>query len=373
MTYLPTMAVHVVWHPACAEAEGCGRALFSHLFDDPTDLAAHGLRIPVRLWRSVSGRGVVPPPPVPPVRQAVRSVIVVLVDDEFIRADGWLSFLDDVGAAVRPGDLVLGVAVSEHATTIDSPLLETNFIRLYAVERELRERVVVNRVTHALCRLAADTDSPVTVFLSHAKLDGEEIARRVGRFLEEGTGVERFFDAQSLLEGSRFSEEIRGAAANNVLLAIRTDAYATREWCRTEVLEAKLGGSPVVVLDALEDQETRGFPYLGNAPAVRWRPGDSGVAMEELLGVVLKETLRFRHFPARVADLCRAYQVPDDPRVLPAPPELLTILRARAATSAGARQIVYPDPPLGCDELALVSELAPELEPITPTMLVAGR
>ena len=120
------------------------------------------------------------------------------------------------------------------------------------------------------------------------------------------------------------------------LLAIRTNAYARAKWCRTEVLYAKAGGSPLVVLDALVDVEPRAFPYLGNAPTVRWGGDASALSMERMLCVVLREALRFRHFPKRVSDLCRVYELPEDDRVLAAPPELLTVLRARAAADAMA-------------------------------------
>jgi hypothetical protein len=371
--YRPSLAVHVVWHPACTEAGEYARALFAHLFEDPQDLAAHGLRIPIRLWRSTAGQGDLPPPSVPPIEEAQRNAVVVLIDDEFLRTPGWLAFLDDVQAAARECDVILGVSLSERAFEVDSPLLDSNLIRLHSVETDLREVVLLNRVTHALCRLILDTDESVLVFLSHAKSDGVAITEKVRAFLQAGTGVDNFFDAQALTEGSRWADVIRGAAAKNVLLAIRTDAYATREWCRTEVLEAKLGGSPVVVLDALETFEARGFPYLGNTPSVRWHGQGSRTLMENVLRVVLRETLRFRHFPSRVADLCGAYRISDDLRVFPSPPELLTALRAWSADRSAFVRLVYPDPPLGTEELALVAELAPDLEAVTPTGLVARR
>jgi hypothetical protein len=262
------------------------------------------------------------------------------------------------------------VALSKSAVGIGSAATATNFVRVHDLDEDVRELVMLNRVTHGLCRMAADSDEPVLVFLSHAKRDGVELTTRVKDFLESGTGVRNFFDAQDILEGTHWAEVIRDSASTKVLLAVRTDAYATREWCRTEVLEAKLGGAPVVVLDALETSEQRGFPYLGNAPAVRWRGDASAVAMEELLGVVLRETLRFRHFPVRVDDLCSANGISDAERVLPAPPELLTVLRARDAEPG---LLVYPDPPLGPEELALVADLAPGLTPVTPTALVGRR
>jgi hypothetical protein len=371
--YRPTLAVHVIWHPACEAAGGYARALFAHLFEDPDDLASHGLRIPVRLWRSTGagGEGDPPPPAVPPLEDSERALVVVLVDDEFAADAAWRASLDALAAARREGDFIVPVAMSAAALDIDSPLFAEQAIRLFAVDDEaLRESYLVNRVTHTLCRLVAGSDEPVVVFISHAKRDGVEIAEKVRAYLHEGSGIGEFFDAQNLLEGTKWADQIRVAAANSVLLAIRSDEYATREWCRIEVIEAKRAGAPVIVLDALRKLEARGFPYLGNAPSVRWSE-DSREAMEHLLGVVLRETLRFRYFPARVKDLCCAYDLPDHDHVLARPPELLTVLHERDLK--GETPLVYPDPPLGTDELALVTEFAPDLRMVTPTALIARR
>jgi hypothetical protein len=368
--YRPTVVAHVIWHPACAAGGDYARALFAHLFEDPEDLGAHGLRIPVRLWRSTgdAGSGSLPPPAVPPLDDAARTIVVVLVDEQFMAARGWNRFLDELAAAARAEDVLIGVSVDEIAMELNSPLFERNLVRLHEVDGAIRETFLVNRVTHALCRLVAGSPEPVKVFVSHAKKDGVPIAKAVRKYLHDGSGLTDFFDAQDLLEGTRWKDQIRGEAARNVLLAVRTDAYASREWCRTEILEAKLAGSPIVVLDALKSFEARGFPYLGNGPSVRWTKR-SPAALEGLLRVVLYETLRFRYFPLRVADLCRAYGLPAHRHILTAPPELLTVLRRRA--SALGTPLVYPDPPLGTDELLLVSEFAPDLGMITPTALIA--
>lgn len=98
----------------------------------------------------------------------------------------------------------------------------------------------------------------------------------------------------------------------------------------------------------------RGFPYLGNTPAVRWRES-SRAAFENLLRIVLYETLRFRYFPLRVTDLCRAYGLPQHDYVLSTPSELVGVLRRRTTRTP----LVYPDPPLGTDERALVTERSP--------------
>jgi len=367
VTYRPTLAVHCIWHPGLALDEDYGNALFAHLFEDPGELGAPGLRIPVRLWRTD------PPPDISKLTGAERNVAVVLIDDSVVGASGWRGWLDALHRRVRPPDLLLPVSLSAEAPKIQSTIAKCNFIRLHKVEREARVDVFLNRVTHALCRMLVGTKDPVRVFLSHAKLDGEPIAKHVRDFLRDGTGVDDFFDAQDILEGEDWGAAITVASGRDVMLAILTDAYATREWCRTEVLNAKLAGAAVVVLDALEKGEKRSFSYLGNTPSVRWWQDRSAHGMEALLGVLLKETLRFRHFPIRVSDICRAHGRPNPHHVLPAPPELLTVLRVRDAEIAGHRLLVYPDPPVGTEELRLVSELVPDLEPVTPTTLVAWR
>jgi hypothetical protein len=357
MTYRPTLAVHVLWHPGSKAGPDYGRALFSHLFEDPGDLTAHGLRIPVRLWRSE--------PEVPPITDAHHSAVVVLVDDALIADRDWQRLLEAVPGKLRKGDVLLPVALSPRAPQLKGQkALASQMIRLQGFPSALRPVVLVNQVSHALFELL--TKKRLAVFVSHAKYDGLRIAERVRRHLNGGTHIEQFFDAQDLTPGSKWAEAIRNRTKDHLLLAIRTDAYATREWCRTEVLEAKANGSPVVVLDALTAFEPRGFPYLGNAPAIRWSETESRASLEHLVRVILREALRFRYFPRRVEDIKRAYGLTGAAQILPSPPELLTALRASG-------RVIYPDPPLGSEELKVVRELATNIEPLTPNTLIASR
>jgi hypothetical protein len=357
VSYRPTLAVHVVWHPRSKVGPTYGQALFSHLFEDPGDLTAHGLRIPVRLWRSE--------PVVPPIKDAQHTALVVLLDDALIGDRQWQKMLAAIPGTLRKGDVLLPVSVSPRAAQLNAqPALASQMIRLQSYPSDLRDIVLVNQVSHALFELL--TKKRLSVFLSHAKFDGLRITERVRRHLNRGTHIEQFFDAQDLRPGSKWAEAIRNSTKDHLLLAIRTDAYATREWCRTEVLEAKGNGSPVVVLDALTSFEPRGFPYLGNAPAVRWSETESRASLEHLVRVILREALRFRYFPRRVEDIKRAYGLTGEAQVLPSPPELLTALRASG-------RVIYPDPPLGTEELKVVRELATNIEPMTPNTMIASR
>jgi hypothetical protein len=125
-----------------------------------------------------------------------------------------------------------------------------------------------------------------------------------------------------------------------------------------------------VVLDALQDREDRGFPYLGNGPVLRWREELGDEHMEDLLGLLLREALRFRYFKRRVEHICNLHQRAC-PEVSPLPPELVTMLVEDRAAQ-GPRLLVYPDPPLATDELAVIKLLGKDVDPITPLMLLAS-
>jgi hypothetical protein len=364
VSFQPTLAVHVVWDSASATASEHARALFRLLFENTTDLTSHGIRIPLWTWQGTATEL----PPTPPLGTADRSVLIVLVDEHLAAADEWVGYVDGALATMRPEDIVLGVSMYAGAVEWPSELRHTNMIRLHEHPEELRATVLLNRVTHALCRMLDTSHEPVRMFLSHSKRDrGRAIAKRIQVFLADDTGVGSFYDAQDLSDGTTFSSELRQAAGENVLLAIRTDSFASRDWCRTEALIAKITRLPVVVVDALERFEPRGFPYLGNAPTVRWQADDTSAALQELLLVALTETLRFRYFPLRITNLCRYHNISEPPLALPVAPELLTAVSISDHSGAA----VYPDPPLSTDELALVNAVAPNVQALTPMMLVA--
>ena len=74
------------------------------------------------------------------------------------------------------------------------------------------------------------------LFISHAKLDGAEDAVRIRRRLDEmDFGIEPFVDVNDLTGGEQFTEELEAEIADATLLAIQTDAYASRPFCRWEI------------------------------------------------------------------------------------------------------------------------------------------
>jgi hypothetical protein len=158
----------------------------------------------------------------------------------------------------------------------------------------------------------------------------------------------------------------------NALLVLQTDAYSTREWCRIEAIKAKLGWVPTVVVQAIEQAEIRSFPYLGNVPTIRWPlpVPDSADPWSIVLGKLLYEVLRAAYFPEWVRYVAELYGLRRSFRALPYPPELLTLLSMHRWVGKHASTLfVYPDPPLGTEELEILHEAAPNLEIATPIRL----
>jgi TIR domain len=376
----PTLLLTVVWHPSGEEAGEIAKATFKLLCDDPKQPAARGLRLPVRFRTAVAAKRkhLTPPPATVDLEAAERSVVVVLLDADLLVSKGWKEYVGDLCAQAdrSPNHLVLQVLLHKNPPR-DWPGSDRQFIRVAAeADRDLRRQVVLNRLTHTLCRLLDPEGTGVEakgvkIFVSHAKQDGLDVTERLRRFINGVTALKQFYDAADIPEGAPWAELLHREARTCALLVVQTDAYASREWCRMEVLGAKAAGSPVVVLAAVQRGEDRAFPYLGNVPVVRWIGDPTDLELEQLLGVMLREELRSRYFLHRLSDLCAMNQIDVPEPVFTYPPELLTLLPFVSADPGTRQVLVYPDPPLGTEEVRVLQQYYSGLEPVTPTMLVA--
>lgn len=362
------LSVYAVWHPSSSRSEQLARGLFKAVCADPEVPASRGLGIPVRFRTAISSASL--PAPVP-FSVAQHTAVFVFSDDLLVAEHRWRSFADALARSAGEGDVVVPVALTR-PENLSHELGQLQAIRLHDLSEPDQSAVLLNRVMHDLCRLLDPAAAKVKVFLSHAKHDGLDITRTVQRHLHEEAGIDEFFDATDIPDGIRFAEFIKTSAGSvPALLAVQTDSYASREWCRLEVLEAKRRRVPIVVLAAVENRETRSFPYMGNVPVVRWR-GEASLAA--VVAALLGEVLRNRYFPLRVRAISKHHVIGALDQVLAYPPELLTVLAYRADLREKGQTLVryiYPDPPLGSEELQLLRELDPDVEPITPTLLQA--
>ena len=149
-------------------------------------------------------------------------------------------------------------------------------------------------------------------------------------------------------------------------MAVHTDSYSSREWCRREVIEAKRRLAPMIVVDCVRDVDPRGMPYLGNVPVVRMERGRTD-RIGAVVGCLMDEVFRTWLWLCRVGP-----DLADAPGVLftARPPELIALAavpRDDERNEGTSPTIVYPEPLLGADDERLFLEVAPGVRVLTLT------
>ncbi|MGH8591925.1 MAG: hypothetical protein ACREXX_22205 [Gammaproteobacteria bacterium] len=150
------------------------------------------------------------------------------------------------------------------------------------------------------------------------------------------------------------------------MLAFQSDHYSSRPWCRREVLEAKRLGAHVLIVDALQSGEARSFPYGGNVPTIRWPfREDPRVDAHRVIDRAVLEALRFKHNRAVLDTVAGPGEI-----VLPAAPEAVTLANEHGEGET-EKTFLYPDPPLGREELQALQQLRPKARFLTPLTKLA--
>ena len=335
------LLVHILFHPKSEAAREVARSLHTALNQDPV---VPGLRVPTVFC----GFNADQRPPSDMCRtHAERNVVLVLADAEMDADNDWCGFVGDLWEqSTGGGDRFIPFQLTPDAWPLDLRMNEVNFARAYLHEEEKQLPWVIRRTVVELCRYLSNLESvengdfkaPTTLFLSHTKVDHDHTSQATTKIidcLKTDQPLEAWVDSGDIPTGSEFAKAIDQGVRSSSLLAVLTDSYATREWCREEILLAKEHQRPVVVVDALEASEARSFPYLGNVPRIRW--DDDPQAGIDLL---LKETLRHLHESAVLANQAQ----PTD-EVFARAPELATLVGRDPAIT-----ILYPDPPVGIGE-----------------------
>lgn len=345
----PPLLVHLLFHPDSHGARALAVAVHDELNADPV---TPGLRVPTTFCPTASGSARLD------LAQAERNLVVVLADHDLNNDDRWCSFVVDAWQACleEARRRFFPVQLSAGSYPLDQRLRHLSFAKAHLAEQEQVVALVTRFVVIAACRLLGDlpeaghpsTDpggAATTIFLSHTKLDLDaepRVVRALMRALGPDQQNETWFDSGDIDAGEPFKREIYTGVGASSFLCVLTDHYASREWCRREVLVAKELQRPIVVVDCLTSHEVRSFPYMGNVPVVRWN-GDPQVPIDRLL----KETLRHVHGSALLEqeDLDAAVK-------FSRPPELLTVAGLPADTT-----VLYPDPPLGSEESAAIASI----------------
>lgn len=389
----PPLHLYLLAHPQSNSANKLALDLMQRFVEPP---ASGGLRIPVFF---TPDRG----DDLPPVLDghggfdldaAQHSLVVVLADERMLRTvptgtgDEWFAFtqkaieLTPLGASphhVLPVALdTSGFGLSDEYHILkgtiaeDLPEEEATQQRLAEISFHIAARAIQLLEHGKVPELAPDQmQAPISIFLSHAKADLEanqqDPVRQTRAVLNE-LPIKTWYDAGEIASSQDFSNAISAGIRDcSIMLAFQTDQYSSRPWCRREVLEAKQLGAHVLIVDALRSGEVRSFPYIGNVPTVRWRFGDPNVDARRVVDRAVLEALRYKYNRAVLER-----DVEPGEEILPVAPEALTLAH-ECADAHSEKTFLYPDPPLGREELEVLQQLRPKASFITPLTKVAQR
>jgi len=213
--------VQFEFHPASKEAAAAAEYLHDVLNADP---AVPGLQIPT-YFTPDDGSGEPPEPRV--ATEADRVLVVLLADDHLATAarkptksgTTWGEYATKLRSLTEAaGHRFMPVQLTEDAWPVDTRLSDTNFLRAWAINGvDERHKLIARRLVHLLIRrLRPRTDNenapPVTIFLSHTKMDLEHEPRVVKALLAHLTATQpekTWFDSGDISTGSRFVD-LRG-------------------------------------------------------------------------------------------------------------------------------------------------------------------
>lgn len=354
------LQILVCWHRESTLGHELADFLYTEFARDPFQPESRGIGAP--LFFHVLGEAEAPGDALR-LDDALRTIIVLLVDDTLVGDDDADELLANLlrPCRGRAGTQIITVALSENARYLEE-LKREQHVRYHDWSSDQARRHLSLELAHAFSRYIGpdaprpgESPPPIRVFLSHAKKDGTPIAEGLRLFLQRKTGLGDFFDVNDLAPGHSFEKGLEQGVSSAALVVIQTDAYGSREWCQKEVLWAKKHRRPIIVVNAVCARETRMFPYLGNVPSVRWKAGDPDAELDAAHAVTL-EVFRTVFFEAQ--DWKGHFD--ESVTVLSRPPELVTL------RPDSDEIVLYPDPPLADDELALLASYAPRTTFVTP-------
>ena len=375
--------------------------LYSVFCRDIDQPLSRGLGIPV-FFRSASVNK--SPIPIDPYLSA-RNAIVLLIDQNYFIDASFESYTNSLADMESENTRIYPVQLCEQATDLNFGKHSFQFIRAFQggltnmdykdlygdsdfdLTREMDFAFSMQRIKsellHDLARLMMNIHTgsveknengippPVTLFLSHAKKDGLDTTKRFKAFVESESKLDVFFDAVDIADGFAFERQIEENIRKSALVVFHTDEYSAREWCRIEVMIAKRNKCSIVVVHDIRKGERRAFPYLGNTPTLTVGE-DEHKSFQQIVDLTLYQVLN-NLFQLELLDSFRkVFQTHQEEFVLlTSPPELFNYADIYRKKKESARQLVvlYPEPPLGAEELKILNDLDPDLVFITPVLL----
>lgn len=376
ITTRPFFTLYVVWHPSNASGNKIANMLLKHFSPDRyRDVAGDsGLSV---LFRNEAAPDKSVPLPID-WDEAEMSAAVVLADSNLTGDRAWADYVQELSQDAQVGGqgfsrlFPVVMEGEDYKRLFEQQALRWDRWEGSDTHRErrlvldltnefsqmLRYRLVVLHDPETAKSPLEGDQEKFELFISHSKQDGESIARKIRDWLHEHSALASFFDFFDIPPGS-IPEKVllKKIRKSDAVIALQTDSYSSREWCRREVIEAKRHRVPIVVVDCLRDVVRRSIPYMGNVPVIRMSPRGHG-RIAKVTEYLLEEVFRTYLWRCRVERFASEHP---EALFLAWPPELVSLAALPTSQLDNGSTIVYPEPVLGTDDARLFSEIAPKV------------
>lgn len=381
------LAVYVIWHPNFKAGKVIANELYSTFCRDTNKPLERGLGIPV-FFRYLQTSNSDMPIKIEK-NNASKNALILLIDYEIFIDLGFRKYIEELTKLIDKDTRIFPVALCKEAAEIGCGISKKQFIKAFKgdtpVNRSIdyTKKTIKTSVLNDCARLMVNmqpswedkeedrTPSPVKLFLSHAKKDGLDIVKRFKYFVLNELKLDVFFDAIDIADGYDFDKQIKTNIINSAILVFLTDAYSSREWCRIEALIAKRHKCPLVLIHCIKHGEVRSFPYLGNIPTITI-PSEKVEEYHKVTNLILLQVINNKYqnellkgFQEKYLSKKAIYER------LASPPELLNyidIYKLKKQTKSKVI-VLYPEPPLGIEELELLNEIDDTIIYLTPIQI----
>lgn len=333
--------------------------LYHSLCRNANEPLVDGLDIPVYFQTNLSNGEIID------VRKGINAdkvVVLLLVDLFMFNSSDWTNYIDELVKEDKAGAVkVLPVALCQYAFQIHPELGEQQYIRLKNYDiRDCWQEFLI-RFYDDLIRTLRTSHEKLQIFISHTKKDddhlGVEKANELKAYLRADTKLNSFYDANDILDGYSFGAQIKENVKKSLLVILETETYSDREWCRIEAIAGKENHVPAVVVSLFNGKISRTFPYLGNTPKIRFNG-----KWDDVICLLLRTALDKYYEEKYLENFMQA-----NSKVIPMMPEFINIGKID-----GVNQILYPEPPLGNEELEIVKRQFPTIAFNTPSQIFAN-
>ena len=365
--------LYVVSHPEDTITYNIGQSLVQHFSTNRYKDVTRGATVRVQFRRKISKDSL--RPGLIDWDLATTTAVVVLIGENFVADEAWVEYIHNIATQAESR----GFNTRVFPVALEEGILKALGLELHALKwyewtgnRDTRSQRLIRELIYEFSRMLrfylgppkgnsdekeirAAYEKKIGVFLSYSKHDdyGSKVAINIRDWLKFNSRLSSFLDIDNIPAGVQFSNFIFDNIEDRVMVAIYTDSYSSRTWCRREVIEAKRTGNPMLIVNCIDKIDERVFPYLGNIPAIRMNP-ERMDNIEDLFSLLLEEIFKNYLWNCRINEL---QKLNPDVLFMSRSPELFTLTILPTQPKESILTVVYPEPPIGFEEKQLITKV----------------